>query len=415
MPPKKVAAVVTEYRKWSHADVILRNLLYGYPDGTKPDLELVSLYTDQVPKNDMSRDLAKKHGFKIYDSIADCLTLGGKELAVDGVLSIGEHGKYPENEKGQTLYPRRKFFEEITAVFEKSNKSVPVFNDKHLAMTWDDAKWMYDRSRKLMFPFLAGSSLPVTWRKPNLVLPRGCELTAAIQIAYGPFEAYGFHALEALQCMVERRAGGETGVKAVTCHCGSEITAAFEGRMWALGGPAGRYIRKEKMWEAFDKQPWAAGLLEAGLKLVPDHNPGEIRAVSANAKDAGILEIEYRDGFRAFIVMPNGWINEGDGGAFVFAGQRKNVEKPDACQFYLQQPDPFGHFAELTHAIESMIRTGHTPYPVERTLLTTGMLEAVMTSDHENGKRIETPQLNIKYTASEYGPATREIPKIQKK
>ena len=118
--PKKVAAIVTEYRKWSHADVILRNLLDGYPDGKKPDLELVSLYTDQVPKSDMSRDLAKKHGFKIFDTIARGLTLGGKTLAVDGVLSIGEHGNYPDNEKGQMLYPRRRFFEEICKVFEQT-------------------------------------------------------------------------------------------------------------------------------------------------------------------------------------------------------------------------------------------------------------------------------------------------------
>src|SRR5262249_33906728 len=55
---KKVAAIVTVYRKWSHADVILRNLLDGYPDGTRPNLQLVSLYTDQVPEGDMSRDLA---------------------------------------------------------------------------------------------------------------------------------------------------------------------------------------------------------------------------------------------------------------------------------------------------------------------------------------------------------------------
>src|SRR5262249_21710412 len=142
MPAKKVAAVTTEYRKWSHADVILRNLLDGYPDGTKPNLELVALVTDQVPEKDMSRDLAKKHGFKIYDTIAEALTLGGKTLAVEGVLSIGEHGKYPKNDKGQILYPRRRFFEEICKVFEDSKKSVPVFNDKHLAATWEDAKWM---------------------------------------------------------------------------------------------------------------------------------------------------------------------------------------------------------------------------------------------------------------------------------
>ena len=121
----------------------------------------------------MSRDLAKKHGFKIYETIAEALTLGGKTLAVDGVLSIGEHGKYPDNEKGQKLYPRRRFFEEICKVFEKTEKSVPVFNDKHLAATWDDAKWMYDRARKLMVPFLAGSSIPVTWRKPDLDAAEG--------------------------------------------------------------------------------------------------------------------------------------------------------------------------------------------------------------------------------------------------
>jgi hypothetical protein len=388
---KKVAAVVTEYRKWSHADVILRNLLNGYPDGTRPDLELVSLYTDQVPKTDMSRDLARKHGFKIYERISDCLTLGGKTLAVDAVLSIGEHGTYPSNEKGQLLYPRRRFFEDIVSVFESSDRVVPVFNDKHLAATWDDAKWMYDKARKLCFPFLAGSSLPVTWRKPNVVLPKGCELVGVVQVGYGPLEGYGFHALEAMQCMVERRAGGESGVKAVTCHSG------------------------KAMWDEFDKHPWAAPLLEAAVNLVPAHAQGDLRETVAKAKDAAVFDIEYRDGLRAFVVIPNGWVHEGDGGAFVFAGQRKGAEKPDACRFYLQQPDPFAHFAELTRAIESMIRTNHAPYPVERTLLTTGVLDAAMNSRDQKGKRIETPHLEITYTPTEWGPAKGEMPKAVKK
>ncbi len=391
MASKKVAAVVTEYRKWSHADVILRNLLDGYPDGSRPDLDLVSLFTDQVPKGDLSRDLAKKHGFKICESIADCLTLGTRTLAVEAVLSIGEHGDYPTNDKGQILYPRRRFFEEITKVFEKSEKVVPVFNDKHLAATWDDAKWMYDRARKLYVPFMAGSSVPGTWRKPDLVLPKGCELTGAVQIGYGPFEGYGFHALEGLQCMVERRSGGETGVRAVTCHTG------------------------KGMWEQFDKQKWAIPLLESAVKLIPAHAGGDLRDISTKTKDAGIFEVEYRDGFRAFVVIPNGWIREGDGGGFIFAGQQKGKDKPDACQFYLQQPDPFAHFAELTKAIESMIRTGHAPYPVERTLLTTGILDAAMTSRHENSKRIETPHLEIKYVPTEWGSAKGELPMAGKK
>jgi hypothetical protein len=406
-PPKKVAAVVTEYRKWSHADVILRNLLDGYPDGGRPGLELVSLYTDQVPKADMSRDLARKHGFKIAPTIADALTPGGKTLAVDGVLLIGEHGDYPDNPKGQKLYPRRRFFAETVKVFERTGKVVPVFNDKHHAATWDDAKWIADAARRLMVPMLAGSSIPVAWRKPDLQLPRGCELAGAVQIGYGPVEAYGFHALEGLQCMVERRkietpplpagegAGGrglapQQGVAAVTCHDG------------------------KAMWAALDKHPGAGPVLDAALKLVPAHADGDIRDLTAKAADAVTFEVEYRDGLRAFVVLPNGWVHEGDGGAFVFAGQLRGEPKPAGCQFYLQQPDPFAHFAELTRAIDRMIQTGHPPYPADRTLLTTGILDAAMTSRFEKGRRVETPWLDVRYAPTDWGGVKGPIPKARK-
>jgi hypothetical protein len=391
--PKRVAAIVTEYRKWSHADVIVGKILegYNYDGGAGPNLRLVSLYVDQFPSGDMSRDLAKKYDFRICDRIETALTLGGKDLAVDGVLCIGEHGKYPKNDKGQILYPRRRFFEEVTRTFEKCKKSVPVFNDKHLAATWADAKWMYDRSRELFFPFLAGSSVPLTWRRPPLLLPKGCALAGAVQIGYGPFEGYGFHALEGLQCMVERRQGAETGVQAVQC----------------LQGAA--------MWEALDAGRWSKPLLEAALERVPAHAAGDYRAVTAKTEDAAVFLIDYRDGFRAAVAVLNSWLYEGDGGAFTFAGQIKGENKPRATHFYLQQPDPFGHFAYLVKAIDSMIQTGHAPYPVERTLLTTGILDAVMTSRAEKNRCVETPHLTIKYQPAEWPFATDPVPKTIKR
>jgi hypothetical protein len=387
--PKKVAAVVTEYRLHSHADVIVGKILegYNYDGGAGPNMKLASLYVDQFPDKDMARDLAKKYKFTIYDTIAGALTLGGKELAVEGVLSIGEHGKYPTNDKGQIFYPRRRFFEATMDVFAKSKKSVPVFNDKHLAATWDDAKWMYDKSRELFVPFMAGSSVPVTWRKPELKLPKYCELVEAVQIGYGPFEGYGFHALEGLQCMAERRKGGETGVKAVQCVQGEEI------------------------WKALDDGRWSKALLEAAMKLVPAHAKGDYRELTAKDKSAGVFLIEYRDGFKAAVAMLNGWIYEGDGGAFVFAGKLKDKDESAATHFYLQQPDPFAHFAYLVKAIDSLMQTSHAPYPVERTLLTTGILDAIMTSKAEKGKRIETPHLVIKYEPTEWPFATDPIPK----
>lgn len=391
--PKRVAAIITEYRLHSHADVIVGKILEGYnhDGGPGPDMKLASMYVDQFPEKEMSRELAKKHHFRIYETIGAALTLGGNQLAVDGVLCIGEHGKYPRNEKGQMLYPRRRFFEAVTDTLARCKKSVPVFNDKHLAATWADAKWMYDRARELFVPFMAGSSLPVTWRRPPLTLPKNCEITEAVQVGYGPIEAYGFHALECLQCMIERRRGGETGVSAVQC------------------------LQGDTMWQALDQGRWSKRLLEVALRLVPAHAKGDYRELTAKTPEAAVFLIEYRDGLRAAVAMMNGWVQEGDGGAFCFAGQLKGKEEPAATHFYLQQPDPFAHFAYLVRAIDAMVRTGHASYPVERTLLTTGILDAAMTSRAEKHRRVETPHLAIRYTPTDWPFATDPVPKVIKR
>lgn len=391
--PKPVAAAVTVYTRHSHADVIIGKILEGpnYDGKNLYGIKLVSLYVDQFPDNDMSVGLAKKYGFRVCKSIDEALTLGGDKLAVDGFLSIGEHGKYAENEKGQILYPRRKFFEEATKTFARLKHSVPVFNDKHLAASWDDAKWMYDRSRESMFPFMAGSTIPLTWRKPDLQLPKDCEIDNAVMVGYGPVDAYGFHMLEGLQCMAERRKGGESGVKAVQALSGTE------------------------MWKACDRGEFSKSILEEAIARVPAVAKGDYREMTSKDKTAGIWLIEYRDGFKAAAAMMNGFVYEGDGGAFTFACKLKRENKPRSCLFYLQNFDPFAHFAELVKGIEKMVLTGHVPYPVERTLLTTGMLDALMTSRHSGGKRIETPQLKIEYKATDWQHAKGPVPKVIKR
>jgi hypothetical protein len=391
--PKPVAAIVTVYTRHSHADIIVGKLLEGpLHDGQDLfDLRLASLYVDQFPAGDLSRELMKKHGVRLCSSIDEALTLGDDKLAVDGVICIGEHGKYPDNEKGQIQYPRRKFVEEVTKTFARTKMVVPVFSDKHLAASWDDAKWMYDRARELMVPFLAGSSVPLTWRKPELTLPKNCELTGAVALGYGPFEAYGFHMLEGLQCMVERRKGGEVGVAAVT----------------ALTGDA--------MWQACDRGAFSKSLLEETLRRAPAIAKGDYREITGKNKDASVWLIEYRDGFKAAGALLNGLIHEGDGGSFCFAGQIQGEDTPRSCQFYLQQSDPFAHFTELLKAIEKLVTTGHPPYPVERTLLTTGILDAIMTSRQQGGKRIETPYLSIAYQPTDWPHANGAVPKLIKR
>src|SRR5690606_8413139 len=166
-------------------------------------------------------------------SIVDALTLGGETLAVDGVLLIGEHGRYAWNEKEQHLYPRKYVMEQICGVMAASGRAVPVFNDKHLSYNWHDARWMFDRLAALGAPFMAGSSLPTCWRSPWLEHELETPIREALAIGYSGLDSYGFHALETLQCMVERRNGGETGVEAVTCLEGEAVWEAAAAGVWS--------------------------------------------------------------------------------------------------------------------------------------------------------------------------------------
>ena len=203
---KKIALIATEVRLHSHAQHFIDRFLVGYAwEGRwrKPEVELVSLYVDQFPDKDLARSTAARHGVPIHGSIAEALTLGTGKLAVDGVVIIGEHGKYPKNEKGQTLYPRHRFFKEVVRVFEASGRSVPVFNDKHLSTDWRECVEMVEDARRLGFPFQAGSSLPVTKRMPALEMPLGTLLSESLCAAYGGLDSYDIHGLETAQCMSE--------------------------------------------------------------------------------------------------------------------------------------------------------------------------------------------------------------------
>jgi len=371
----KIAAIVTEYFHWSHADVMLGKFLAGFPvdEGLRPPrVEVASIYLDQVNEPDIGVATAARYGVPIYPSILKALTLGGDELAVDGVLIIGEHGRYPYNEKGQQLYPRRHLFEQVSAVLATSGRRIPVFSDKHLAYDWTDAKWMYDRATALGFPFMAGSSLPVCWRRPFLEYPLGIELQAAAVIAYGPIESYGFHALETLQCMVERRHGGESGVAMMRC---------LEG---------------EAVWRWLDGHPTQAQLASAAAGALRE-TEGPWQEAPKLVKEPVAFVVTYRDGLEGVVLMMNGFCR-----SFAFAGLSGN--KTDACEFVLQSGDPHGHFSYLSLNIEEMFLSGRPTYPVERTLLTTGVLSAAMDSRFEGHVALGTPHLTIAYQPAEQVP-----------
>jgi len=380
---KRIAIVTTVYRYLSHAQHIGDRFLVGYPRGGKwhkPDMKVVSLYVDQKPSGDQSAARAKEFDFTVYPTIAEALRCGGDRLAVDAVLLIGEHGDYPRNDKGQVLYPRHEFFKQIVDVFEKDGRAAAVYNDKHLSYSFEKAKWMVDAAKRLKSPLLAGSSLPVTWRLPDIELPLDCEIESALMVGEGESDPMDYHALEAMQCMLERRKGGETGVKAVQMIEGDAVWQAGQEGRWS----------KELLTAALSRSDTPQGLTIADGRTQDLVGSGELAKL---VKKPAAYFIEYRDGLQAALLMLTGAVKD-----FNFAA-RVRGHGVQSTQFFLSPEPNVTYSACLVSKIEEMFETGRAPYPAERTMLVSGVLESCLTSRLEGQKRLETPHLDVKYRA----------------
>jgi hypothetical protein len=384
-PRLRVAAILTEFTYRSHAHVILENFLKPYlfnGQWIDPGMDVVGIYVDQFPDGDMARSVSHEFGIPIYPTIAEALRAGDDRVSVDGVLSIGEHGQYPFNEKGQHMYPRKRFFDEIVAEMKRSDRFPPLFNDKHLSYRWDWAKEMYDTTQSLGIPFMAGSSVPLAQRWPKLELQLGVQLQSAVSIHGGGVESYDFHGLEVLQSLVEFRQGAEQGV--------SEV----------------QFLPGEQLWNAADDGRWPVDLAEAAMavELGPGQPPLKdliTRLMGDPNQIHGIL-VTYRDGFSGMVLAVGGR------NRWNFACRSAESSEPSATSFYVGPWENRNLFKALSHAIQSHFRNKQAPYPVERTLLVTGILDAAMQSRHTGGTKISTPELAITYQPRDFS-AMREM------
>ncbi len=381
----KVAFLGTTVYAHSHAQHFLDRHTLGYTwhgGWQKPRIEIASVYIDQFPKNDLARGRIRRHRLRQFPTIEEALTLGGKTLAVDGVIIIGEHGDYPTNKKGQHLYPRYKWFKQVVNVFQDSGRSVPVFNDKHLSTKWDQCVEMVEDSRRLDFAFLAGSSLPVTRRHPAIDMPYDAPLKESVCVAYGGPDSYDFHALETAQCMSERRGGGEKGVKQVHALRGDKLW----NRLWMDDCETTRKLIVSALTRSHNLP------VETGFPT----EPTSIRWLQRTMPGSIGYVIEHVEGFRTTILLTG--IHD-----FNYAGMLDDGSIL-SCQMYLPMP---GHgsttadfFNPLARHIETTMIERKTPYPVERTLLTSGMVIAGIDSLFAGQTPIATPGMKVRYRAT---------------
>jgi hypothetical protein len=385
----KLAAVVTAIRLYSHPQHIVDRFLDGYGWNGRfhyPQMDLVGLYVDQRGEGDLTQELVDRHpGLKVYPTIAEAVTLGTGKLAVDGVVVVGEHGTYPRTEKGQAEQPHFRFFEAIVDVFQSSQRVVPYFNDKQLSSwSWPQSKQMFDTAHRMGFPLQGGSSLAVTWRIPSVEFPTGATVHEAVSIGYGGVDSYDFHGLETIQCMVERRKGGETGV---------EWLQAYQG---------------ESFWRAYRQGVWSHALVKAALSRSSTLMPASstftdvfpaIEEMQALVPDPTAYHYQHRDGLRCTMLLMNGLVRD-----FSFAATIEGQSKPFSTQMYLPMPDGrttlASFFSPLVHNAELMFLTGKAQYPIARTLLTSGLVTAGVDSIFRGLQRVATPQLAVSYQST---------------
>jgi hypothetical protein len=369
---KRVAGISSIFRLRSHAYHILGRMVFGFQkDGLhhQPKLQVVRMYDDQAPPDDLGPSFCRRHDIDLVKTPAEALG-GPARLDVDAVALIIEHGDYPVNEFGQILYPRYELFQQIVDVFQKTGKSVPVFCDKHLSYDHRKAAEMVATAKKMGFGLMAGSSLPVTWRVPQIEIPRESPLTEGV-VAFGYdrslAEIYLFHALECLQCMMERRRGGESGVRSVV----------------SLQGDA--------VWRACDDGRISWPLVVEAIGRSPSANVGPIRE---NVLKPLAILIEYADGTRGAVLNLIEAVSD-----FCFAGTLKGQAEPVSFCFDLPAPPGARFFDPLTWHIEQFFHTGKPPYPVERTLLTSTVLDLALHSLKDGSRPIQSPVFDIQYQA----------------
>ena len=324
----RVACILNVWFPNSHADVFVTRLIDGYRldhAWHAPRLDTVSFY-------------------------------------VDAIAIIGEHGEYPRTPRGNVMYPRARYFDEIARVLGEEGRALPVYQDKYFAYEWADARRMYDTARRLRLPLLCGSTVPQAWQRPPLDAPRGSRFEEILGTSFSDLEEHAYHGIEMLQAVAERRQGGETGVARV------------------------RYALGDEVWSLAASGEWSRALLDAALRRNVNHVP------PGGKQPPEVILIRYRDGLKSALLHVNAMTRD-----YNLAARIAGRAEPAASCFYIQLY-VHNHWSIMVRNFEDMVLTGREPNPPERTLMTNGILLAGLESRRQGGKWIDTPELSFSYS-----------------
>lgn len=370
----RIAVLCTECRPLSHADVIVSRWLEPFPADhlygwVKPAGQIVSIYAEQRhSQRDLLPAMIARHGIQCFDSIEKALTLGGDDLAVDGILLIAEHGDYPLNEFGQKLYPRKEFFDGVMGAFDKFGKSTPVFFDKHLSWNPDWIRTMSDRVANSRIPFFAGSSLPFSLPSSLSSIPRGSKFEEVVAVYFNGVESYLFHSAELVESVIENRLSARDGI--------SEVVA------W----------KDEEVWSAVDRGEFSWDLVEAACSSVSEEALLAIQRLRQRRGGGPVyaFRLRYHDGFNVTHFMQTDVVRQWCLAARLADGERIVSGSPDlgGAGHY------FPHFARLCVEIDEFFVSGQSPVLGDRIYRTSMTTALCLRALQAPGRRLSTPELD---------------------
>jgi len=403
----RVAALVDEYWERSHSDLIVTRLMQGYEllwVPLEPGVEVTSLYIDHAGDLDVGRSRAIQAGAAVYPSVREALYAGGDRLSVEGAVIVPERNikgrrELTLDDRGLAQDCRVQLFDGVAAACRETGRPLAVFIDKHLGTTWEQASHVYETALELGMPLMAGSSIPVTVRFPPAQVPLGAAVEEVVVVSTGVGEAAVFHPLELAQSMVERRRGWESGVAAVHYLAGGAFWAAWEsGSAWS----------QDLEEAALAAVPHVAGSPRDYYRRHPAPEPAVPGLQPLAGREEAVL-VEYNDGLRLAILLLSGYMLR-RAVAVKLAGSRAPLVTSTPTGSKLTHEPMVGpmvpgpgqrkpatwNFDHLAFFVDRFMQDQRPPVPVERTLLTSGVVDAAFTSRIRGG-RIKTPHLNVSY------------------
>ena len=308
---------------------------------------------------------------------------GGSKLAVDGVLIIGEHGKYPRNEKGQMLYPRYEFFKQVVKVFEVERPQCAGFQRQTSLDGLEEVRRNGRRLEAARIPlpggFVAAGHAPVSGS--------GCPVGDAAHRKR--LRGLRRHPIRTIFMDWRRHNACPSAAKAarsglrVSMPCVAKRSGKRSRNVRRLSGCCWRRCREATHFRSRRDTSaivlsieWARKLLATSLAYFIDH----------------------RDGFKTTLfLLP---IRD-----FNYAGLNGETGEIISCQMNLPMPTQSAttanFFNPLIRHIERMVVENRAPYPVERTLLTSGMTLAAVESLFRGEIPVQTAEMEVRYTCAE--------------